>query len=69
MGVYAHTRKTPRNRAISHDLDYYVNTDWCKLSLINYIIREEPMTIVLSVGGAHLRVFLGNSILDDTNMI
>ena len=27
------------------------------------------MTIVLTVGGAHLRVFLGNNILDDTNMI
>ena len=39
------------------------------LSLINYNIKEEPMTIVLTVGGAHLRVFLGNSILDDTNMI
>ena len=25
--VYAHPRKAPRNRAISHDLDYYVNTD------------------------------------------
>ena len=39
------------------------------LSLINYNIKEEPMTIALTVGGAHLRVFLGNSILDDTNMI
>ena len=32
-------------------------------------IKEEPMTIVLGVGGAQLRVILGNSILDDTNMI
>ena len=39
------------------------------LSLIYYNIREETMTIVLIVGGAHLRVFLGNSILDDTDMI
>ena len=29
MGVYAHIRKTSRNKAISHDLDYYVNTDLC----------------------------------------
>ena len=33
------------------------------LSLINYNIKKEPMAIVLTVGGAHLRVFLGNSIL------
>ena len=39
------------------------------LSLINYNIEEEPMMIVLTVGGAQMRVFLGNSILDDTNMI
>ena len=38
------------------------------LSLINYNIREEPMTIVLTVGGAYLRVFFGNGVLDDTNM-
>ena len=33
------------------------------LSLINYNTSKEPITIVLTVDGAHLKVFLGNSVL------
>ena len=33
------------------------------LGLINYNISEETITIVLTVDGAHLKVFLGNSVL------
>ena len=38
---------------------YYIIYNICKAH-----IREKTMTIVLTVGGAHLRVFLGNSIFN-----